>query len=315
MIMNKRNFQYYFAALWLIGTTLYCIFIVPICNHMVYSKIATILFFLSILLVPFLIPDNCKAIIIAPIISVIITSLYSSHYLDMRLKNGPTLVTKFYIANNKLVRKGNLGKGGTLTINVQGYYKIGEQTINNTLVSDHYHTNNWEYVKYLLSDCPSHIYSYKENPTINDIDIINDFAFLENDSIYTYHNYSFKQPDLVYYQVGFNVLYNAVCDTSSIADSTALLSFNDVCGKNHSVKYSVKGYQNIPDTFLVYRNINEKIDTQWHVCAPEVNTPENRAKISDYGYIFHYDVYSRQEIESQCPRIKEYVEQYKKRKQ
>lgn len=27
-------------------------------------------------------------------------------------------------------------------------------------------------------------------------------------------------------------------------------------------------------------------------CAPEVNTPENRAKISDYGYIFHYDVYT-----------------------
>ncbi|MBR2887190.1 MAG: hypothetical protein IKB95_03105 [Bacteroidales bacterium] len=59
--------------------------------------------------------------------------------------------------------------------------------------------------------------------------------------------------------------------------------------------------------------LNEKLDFVWHVCAPEVNTPENRAKISDYGYIFHYDVYSKQEIESQCPRIKEYVEQYKKR--
>lgn len=142
---------------------------------------------------------------------------------------------------------------------------------------------------------------------------IHDFAFLDDTTFYTYHDFSLIKPDLVYYQVGFNVLYTALCDTSAIADSTVLLSFNDVLGKDQIVKYSVKGYQNIPDTFLVYRNINEKIDTQWHVCAPEVNTPENRAKISDYGYIFHYDVYSKQEIESQCPRIKDYVEQYKKR--
>lgn len=142
---------------------------------------------------------------------------------------------------------------------------------------------------------------------------IHDFAFLDDTTFYTYHDFSLIKPDLVYYQVGFNVLYNAVCDTSAIADSTAFLSFDDVCGKNQIVKYSVKGYPTIPDTFLIYRNVNEKIDSVWHVCAPEVNTPENRAKISDYGYIFHYDVYSKQEIESQCPRIKEYVEQYKKR--
>ena len=142
---------------------------------------------------------------------------------------------------------------------------------------------------------------------------IHDFAFLDDTTFYTYHDFSLIKPDLVYYQVGYNVLYNAVCDTSAIADSTVLLSFTDVLGKDQTVKYSVKGYPSIPDTFLVYRNINEKLDTKWHVSAPEVNTPENRAKISDYGYIFHYDVYSKQEIESQCPRIKEYVEQYKKR--
>ena len=142
---------------------------------------------------------------------------------------------------------------------------------------------------------------------------IYDFAFYEGKDFYTYHDYSLRKPDLVYYKAGYNVLYNALCDTSAIADSTSLLSFKDVCGKYHNVKYSVKDYPNIPDTFLVYRNVNEKLDSVWHVCAPEVNTPENRAKISDYGYIFHYDVYSKQEIESQCPRIKDYVEQYKKR--
>lgn len=162
-------------------------------------------------------------------------------------------------------------------------------------------------------ECSSPVYKeYKD--TIN-YSQIHDFAFLDDKDFYTYHDFSLIKPDLVYYQVGYNILYYAVCNTPSIADSTALLSFTDVLGKNQTVKYSVKGYSTIPDIFLVYRNINEKIDSVWHVCAPEVNTPENRAKISDYGYIFHYDVYSKQEIESQCPRIKEYVEQYKKRNQ
>ncbi len=312
--MNKTNFQYYFAAAWIIGTVLYCIFIIPKCDHIIYSHLATVLFFLSIIVVPFFVPDNCKAIIIAPIISFLITSLYSSFYLDMRLKEGPTFITKFYIVNNQLVKSGD-GKGGKPTINVYGYYKIGGQTINNTLVTSKYHTNNWEYVKYLLGDCPSHLYSYKENPTIYDIEIINDFAFLEHDSIYSYYDYSFKRTDFVYHHVGYYVLYKALCDIVSITDSTALLSFYDVLGRNHFVKYSVNGFQNIPDTFLIYRNVNEKLDSVWHVCDPEVNTPENRAKISDYGYIFHYDVYSKEEIETQCPQIKNYVEQYKKRNQ
>lgn len=142
---------------------------------------------------------------------------------------------------------------------------------------------------------------------------IYDFAFYEGEDFYTYHDYSLRKPDLVYYKAGFNVLYNAVCDTSTIADSTVLLSFKDVVGKDQIVKYSIKGYPTIPDTFLIYRNVNEKLDTKWHVCAPEVNTPENRAKISDYGYIFHYDICSKQEIESQCPQIKNYVEKYKER--
>ena len=45
-----------------------------------------------------------------------------------------------------------------------------------------------------------------------------------------------------------------------------------------------------------------------YVCLPELNTPENRAKINNYGYIFHHDIYSKEEIETQCPRIKQYVD-------
>lgn len=143
---------------------------------------------------------------------------------------------------------------------------------------------------------------------------IHDFAFSgPNYEFFTYHDFSFQKPDFVYYKVGYNVIYNAVGGLVDKQDSTLMLCFNDVCGKYQKVKYSVKGYYTIPDTFLIYRNVNEKLDTKWHVCAPEINTPENRAKISDYGYIFHYDICSKQEIESQCPQIKNYVEKYKER--
>lgn len=142
---------------------------------------------------------------------------------------------------------------------------------------------------------------------------IHGFGFYEGKDFYNYHDYSLKNPDLVYYKVGFNVLYKAYCDTSIITGGRWLLSFTDILGKKQTVKYFIIGYPTIPDTLLVYHNINENLDTKWHICDPEINTPENRAKISDYGYIFHNDVYSKQEIESQCPRIKEYVEQYKNR--
>ena len=143
--------------------------------------------------------------------------------------------------------------------------------------------------------------------------IIHDFAFLEDTTFFTYHDYSLKNPDLVYYQVGFNTIFKATSDSINIQDSTILLNFNDICNINHSVKYSIKGFESIPDTLLIYRNINEDIDTKWRVCAQEINTSENRAKISDYGYIFHYDICSKEEIETQCPRIKEYVNKYKER--
>ena len=111
---------------------------------------------------------------------------------------------------------------------------------------------------------------------------------------------------------GVYLVYKAIPDSSLSNDSIVSLAFNDIYLRQNIVRYKVpQNYDT--DTFLVYQNINNQIDNRLIVCAPEVNTPENRAKISDYGYIFHYDVYSKQEIESQCPRIKDYVEQYKKR--
>ena len=144
-----------------------------------------------------------------------------------------------------------------------------------------------------------------------DFELINDFAFLEKEKLYSYHDYSLKKPDLVYYNVGFNILQKA--HSKIINDSTAYLYFTQIDNTEKVLSFNINNYEEVPDTFLVYKNINDKFGDKWRVCAPEVNTPENRAKISDYGYIFHYDVYSKHEIESQCPRIRDYVEQYKKR--
>lgn len=144
---------------------------------------------------------------------------------------------------------------------------------------------------------------------------IHGFGFYEGKVFYNYHDYSLKKTDLVYYKVGFNVVYKAIPGVVSYDKGikSTSMCFIDINRKYRTVKYNLYNYPTIPDTFLIYHNVNEKLDSVWHVCAPEVNTPENRAKISDYGYIFHNDVYSKQEIEFQCPRIKEYVEHYKNR--
>jgi len=153
-------------------------------------------------------------------------------------------------------------------------------------------------------ECSSPV--FKEYKDTTKYSQIYDFAFLDDTTFYTYHDFSLIKPDFVYYQEGFNVVYKATFDGN-------YLHFFDVCEKNRKVKYSINtgSITNVPDTFLVYRNVNEKINDRFIVCAPEINTPENWSKISDYGYIFHYDIYSKEEIETQCPQIKNYVEKYK----
>lgn len=155
--------------------------------------------------------------------------------------------------------------------------------------------------------------SYILYPNQQQLDTIGDVAFVWNKSYYSLLKYSLLNPDYIYENFGYNLVYKSSLYEVSKSDSTFIIYLKDVCGVDKCISYNRKHISSIPDTFLVYRNVNEKLDSVWHVCAPEVNTPENRAKISDYGYIFHYDVYSKEEIESQCPQIKNYVEQYKKR--
>ena len=141
------------------------------------------------------------------------------------------------------------------------------------------------------------------------IDLIKDYTSKEKKE-YTppsYWYYSFFPSCLNDY--GCNVVYKATYRDNN-------LHFVDIYKKSQTVNYylNTSNYTNeMPDTFLVYKNINEKVDNNYKVCIPEINIPENWAKISDYGYIFDYDIYSQEEVEKECPGIKEYVEQYKKR--
>ncbi len=285
------------------------------CNFIIFSGPILVLVGLSLFLIPKKIRGELLIgeyfCIFIPMMSIIPDLLIQSKFETIHLNDGPSIVKKCKVTKVYLTHSNHLYIWKTDFVAMINNDTIKKGTI--TFQSKKVGNN---ILCYWNIDCPSNYdIEYYMVKNYTDFELINDFGFLEKEQLYSYHDYSLIKPDLVYYQVGYNVVYKALCDTSAIADSTALLTFTDVVGKDQTVKYSVKGYPSIPDTFLVYRNINEKFEDKWHVCAPEVNTPENRAKISDYGYIFHYDVYSKQEIESQCPRIKDYVEQYKKRKQ
>jgi len=129
-----------------------------------------------------------------------------------------------------------------------------------------------------------------------------------------YFYYAKLFPDRVFKNFGYEILYKSMPINVSQSDSIVILQLKDIQGNDKQLKYKLSDLSNIPDTFLVFKNINNNISAHYTVCTPEINTPKNWTKISDYGYLFGYDeVYSKQEIESQCPRIKEYVEQYKKR--
>ena len=128
-----------------------------------------------------------------------------------------------------------------------------------------------------------------------------------------YFYYAKLFPERVFNHFGYEILYKSVPVNVSPTDSTVVLQLKDLQGHDKQLKYRLSNLSSIPDTFLVFKNINDSISTHYTVCTPEINTPTNWAKIDGYGYLFGYDeVYSKQEIESQCPRIREYVEQYKK---
>lgn len=277
------------------------------CEYAIWTTIATILFVISAIVMPFFFKEHFAGFIIGPIVSVFITSFMTSDNISKRLIDGPTFICKFNVTGY------DRPKGRSSLVTTLGYYHIGKSKFENGVsINDKFPQVEWVYVQYNFV-CKTMLHLYREKATDEEIDKIRDFAFVENNTLYTYHDYSMLQPDLVYYQVGYNLVYKAIRDNIKTKDSITNIRFIDINGDIQTLTESVKGYTSVPDTFLVFRNINENIDDRFIIAAPEVNTPENWAKISDYGFIFHYDVYSKEEIEGQCPQIREYVEKYKER--
>lgn len=131
--------------------------------------------------------------------------------------------------------------------------------------------------------------------------------FFEDEEIGNdYFYYGICYPKQEYRKFGYNIVYVADYDTLN-----KVLNFTDINNSFKSISYEPKNYDSIPDKFLVFENINKKINKNYTVCLPELNTFENQLKCYGYGYIFHCEIYSKDEVESQSPQIREYIEHYK----
>ncbi len=106
-------------------------------------------------------------------------------------------------------------------------------------------------------------------------------------------------------EYGINILYKAVVEQ---ADSGRLcLSFRDIHNNEKSIMYTpAHQVRFMPDTFLLFNN--EVSAPNFVVCAQQINTRENWAKVSDYGYIFGVDIYSKAEIEDKFEEVRKYVD-------
>ena len=315
MIMKLSQFLPF--TVFIVAAVLYCIYIVPICNHTVHAMwcfVAWLLAggFLFVVYEKFIpIPEKYlkysgEALdVVGLVVALLISVFYETYYEGMRIDNGPTLITKYHITKVKSVKRSGYASFG--------YFKIGRQKYKDdykySLKSFDKPKGKWSYIMYLL-DCEEPLHWYQKDPTENKIALIHDFAFMENGTLFTYHDYALKKPDLVYSYVGFYLVYKASCIWNSTSDSTVNLYCRDKNNKFWVLKYKMNRNDVFADTMLVYKNIADKqfIDYNFYVCLPELNTPENRAKINKYGYIFHHDIYSKEDIETQCPRIKQYVD-------
>ncbi len=315
-LMIMKLSQFLPLTVFIVAAVLYCIFIVPICNHTVHAMWCFVAWLLA---VAFLFAVGDKFITIPEkyskysggaldavglVVALLICFFYEFYYEGVRIDNGPTLIAKYHITKVKSEKRRYVSCG---------YFKIGRQNYMDdykySLQSLSKPKGKWSYIMYLL-DCEEPLHWYQKDPTENKIALIHDFAFMENGTLFTYHDYALKKPDLVYSYVGFYLVYKASCSRYSTSDSLVQLCYHDKNDKLWVLKYKMNRNDVFADTMLVYKNIADKQfnDYNFYVCLPELNTPENRAKINKYGYIFHHDIYSKEDIETQCPRIKEYVD-------
>lgn len=125
------------------------------------------------------------------------------------------------------------------------------------------------------------------------------------------YEYCMEYPKYFYFQTGYSLVYKVKPRISSI-DGTVVLGFTNIRGREDGLSLKNADTSSLSEYYCVFRNINPSHDRGCVLAPPEVNTPENWAKISDYGYIFNNVVFSKEEVETKCPEIKEHVDHYRR---
>ena len=307
------------CAVFIFLAVLYCIFIVPICDHTVYGVwcfiawiLAGVLLFMvfeAIITIPEKYLEKYFADawdVVGWVVALIICVSYENYYEDFRIENGPTIITKFHITKTVSQKRAGYASFGYFYIGSRKY----KDDIKYRLRPFNKPKGKWSYIMYLL-DCEEPLHYYAIDPTEKDIDKIHDFAFMEGGKLYSYHDYALRNPDLVNHYVGFNLVYKACRMQTNLEDSTVMLKFNDVLFQRNTIQVKLDDLIFIPDTFLISHSTQSTlVPDMFRLCDNEINTPSNWAKISKYGYIFHDEVYSKEDIETQCPKIKNYIDDY-----
>ena len=306
------------VAVYIVLAVLYCMFIVPICNHSGYGAWCCAALIGSVGLM-YAVDRKEKGYgfcaLVGAFVAFFVGVVYEGQYEISLMEKGPTIITKFHITKGVVETRPR----SSPVYKYYGHFQIGDKKFGEYSYEEKHYLQfkekltfkqSWTYVMYNL-DCkrPVKLYRYP-NPQQKDIDQVHDFAFLDDGKLYSYHDYALKKPDLVYSTVGFTLVYKASCRKYKDADSVVRLYFVDQNYNEQMLWYRLGRNDVFADTLLIYRNLldNNSYKPTLFVCLPELNTPENRAKIKRYGYIFHHDICSKEEVETQCPRIKEYVD-------
>ena len=308
-------------VVYIVLAVLYCIFIVPICNHAAYG-----VWFFAALIGCLGLTNAVEKLknegygfgaLIGILLAFFICMVYEGQYEISLMEKGPTIITKFHITKGRWI-EGDRSRSPKFL--VYGHFQIGNKTFGEYSYEKQYYLqykeklkfkNSWTYIMYNL-DCPRPVKGYRyPNPKQEDIAKIHDFAFMEGDTLYSYHDYALRNPDLVNHYVGFNLVYKACRMQTNLEDSTVMLKFNDVLFQRNTIQVKLDDLIFIPDTFLISHSTQSTlVPDMFRLCDNEINTPSNWAKISNYGYIFHDEIYSKEDIETQCPKITNYIDDY-----
>ena len=271
------------------------------CRTIIILEFILILVFISRFRKRYDIYDICLSFLFCfAVLNFIMNKVYSMFFYSY-------IKSEFYqLQSGKIINKNYIRGGSTITVSVVDnnilipVKKIGEYTIGTYLVYGLCEKYNYYWIESLNSTHDTYLkYLFPK------IYVHNQY----NDSITRQYIEKYLQND------GVNLVYKAKITENEPTKSNVLLEFWDCTNSSRNVSYNKSNnfMKRDCDTLLIYENTNNIVGEHVTVCSMNINNFKNRAKISDYGYIWDYDIYSKEEIEDNYPQIKNYVEKFKER--